>query len=229
MSRSSNSVDGYTCASPQVAIDDRIHLDNGAKSDLSCPVDEFVNGFTNTGVSDETESRPMVEPVAIIGMAMRLPSGVRNDETLWDMLIHHVPKDRYNIDAWYRPGKSGHVASKHGYFLDDPDLGAMDTSFWSMTKQEVEALDPQQRPLLEVVYETFQNAGVTEWKGKVIGCYVGTFEGDWLELDCKDPQKNALLPSNRLRRLYGRESDFIRIWTPGAKVCYPLPSVPLHF
>lgn len=64
----------------------------------------------------------------------------------------------------------------------------MDKSFCSMTKQEVEALEPQQRLLLEVVYETFQSAGEKEFRGQNIGCYVGTFEGDWLEIDGKDPQ-----------------------------------------
>lgn len=147
-------------------------------------------------VSHANDYCSLFEPVAIVGMAMRLPGSVRNAEDFWDMLIHKrsgqctVPKSRYNIDAWYGPGKAGHVTSKHGYFLDDLNLDAMDTSFWSMTRQEVEALDPQQRLLLEVVYETFQSAGAKGWKDKNIGCYIGTFEGDWLEMDGRDTETN---------------------------------------
>lgn len=142
------------------------------------------------------DSTPLVEPIAICGMAMRLPGGIRDAEGYWNLLYNklsgrcRVPKDRYNVDAWYSRGKIGYVASKYGYFLDDIDLGNTDSSFWSMTKQEIEAMDPQQRLTLEVVYECLQNAGQKsqELRGRQIGVYVGTFDGDWLELDGRDPQ-----------------------------------------
>lgn len=139
---------------------------------------------------------PLVEPMAICGMAMRLPGGIHDAEGFWDLLYNkrsgrcRVPKDRYNVENWYGPGKIGHVASEYGYFLDDVDLRNADASFWSMTKQEIEAMDPQQRLSLEVTYECLQNAGQRpeELRGRKIGVYLGTFEGDWLELDGRDPQ-----------------------------------------
>lgn len=182
------------CASVYVDSKDFDRLDGLAGACLTADMTESGVESGNPTMDYDGEQCQLVEPVAIVGMAMRLPGGVRDSETFWDMLIHRrsgrclVPQNRYNIDSWYGPGRAGHVASKYGYFLDDLDLGAMDTSFWSMTKQEVEALDPQQRLLLEVVYETFQNAGTKEWSGTNVGCYVGTFEGDWLEMDRKDSQ-----------------------------------------
>lgn len=154
--------------------------------------DTSTNGYFNR----EASSLGMVEPIAICGMGMRLPGGIRDAEGFWDLLYNQqsarceVPKDRYNIDAWYGPGKIGHVTSKHGYFLTDVNLGHTDTSFWSMTKQEIEAIDPQQRLTLEVVYECLQNAGQKpkDLRGRKVGVYLGTFEGDWLELDGRDPQ-----------------------------------------
>ena len=139
---------------------------------------------------------PLVEPMAICGMAMRLPGGIRDADGFWDLLYNkrsgrcRVPKDRYNVENWYGPGKIGHVASEYGYFLDDVDLRNADASFWSMTKQEIEAMDPQQRLSLEVTYECLQNAGQRPQalRGHKIGVYLGTFEGDWLELDGRDPQ-----------------------------------------
>lgn len=134
------------------------------------------------------------EPIAICGMGMRLPGGITDAAGFWDMLYNkrdgrcEVPKDRYNAETWYGPGKIGHTPCKHGYFLD-VDLANMDSSFWSMTKKEIEAMDPQQRLTLEVVYECLQNAGQkpNELRGRKIGVYVGSFEGDWLELDGRDP------------------------------------------
>ena len=148
----------------------------------------------NLNVNSNVASDHVVEPVAIVGMAMRLPGGVHNADEFWDLLINkrngkcRVPKDRYNIDAWYGPGKSGHVGTQHGYFLEDLDLSHIDTSFWSITKREAELMDPQQRLILEVVYEALENAGEKNWQGRNIGCYVGIFGEDWLDMDSKDVQ-----------------------------------------
>jgi acyl transferase domain-containing protein len=120
-------------------------------------------------------------PIAIIGIGLRLPGGVNSASTLWDMLIEKrdgrsvVPANRYNIDAFHRPSKStGSVASRYGYFLQD-NIDKFDTSFFTMSKAEVDKLDPQQRLLLEVVWETMQNGGQTDWRGSNIGCFVGVF------------------------------------------------------
>ena len=47
-------------------------------------------------------------------------------------------------------------------------------------------MDPQQRLALEIVYECLENAGVTNWRGQNIGCYMGSFGEDWLDLELKD-------------------------------------------
>jgi acyl transferase domain-containing protein len=74
--------------------------------------------------------------------------------------------------------------------LEDHDLANFDASFWSMTRQEIESMDPQQRMNLEIVYECLQNAGQKpdDLRGRKIGVYVGTFDGDWIELDGRDTQ-----------------------------------------
>ncbi|PWY70902.1 putative polyketide synthase [Aspergillus heteromorphus CBS 117.55] len=135
------------------------------------------------------------EPIAIVGMAMRLPGGVHSGEEFWDMLIEKrsglcdVPKDRFNIDAFHVPHqKAGTVRIKQAYFLDDVEIGQFDSSVFSSSKTEVERLDPQQQQLLEVVYECLENAGSTSWRGSDIGCYVGMFGEDWLDLMAKETQ-----------------------------------------
>ena len=172
------------------------HQDCGQST--PAPVDfsngnDHSNDIPNPDVPHET-SDYTVEPLAIIGMAMRLPGGVHDAESFWDLLINKrngrclVPPDRYNIDAWYGPGKPGHVGSRYGYFLEDLNLANMDTSFWSMSKHEIESMDPQQRILLEVVYECLENAGAINWRGKNIGCFVGSFGEDWLDMDLQDAE-----------------------------------------
>ncbi|KAM7185490.1 hypothetical protein V8F33_012377, partial [Rhypophila sp. PSN 637] len=172
-----------------------------------------TNGHSNKGPSSEytnghvhhDEKKPLVEPIAVCGMGLRLPGGINDAQAFWDLLQNKrsgrckVPKTRFDVDNWYGPGKPGHVASKFGYFLDHVDLANMDTSFWSATKDECASMDPQQRLLLEVVYEALQTAGQrsTDLRGRKVGVFVGSFAGDWSDMDQHD-----VLSSNRHRQ-YG--------------------------
>lgn len=53
-------------------------------------------------------------------------------------IFGRVPSSRYNVAAFYDPtGKPGTVVTEYGYFLDE-DIGALDTSFFSMPRMEVE-------------------------------------------------------------------------------------------
>jgi acyl transferase domain-containing protein len=136
------------------------------------------------------------EPIAIIGMAMRLPGGIRTASDFWKMLVEkrdtrcRVPADRYNIEAFYsKSGRVGTVKMQYGHFLAEADnLANMDTSFFTMIQTEVENLDPQQRMLLEVVYECLENGGQTSWRGSDIGMYVGV----WGEV-CQPPSSLLII------------------------------------
>ncbi len=136
------------------------------------------------------------KPIAICGMAARLPGGISNPAEFWDFLLAKgdaksvVPQSRYNISSYYS-GADHNATSKtqYGYFLDESiDIGSLDTSFFSFTKNELEYIDPQQRQLLEVVRECFENAGEVGYRGKPIGCYIGSFGDDWVENLFHDPQ-----------------------------------------
>ena len=79
------------------------------------------------------------------------------------------------------------VKTRHGYYLQD-DPACFDAGFFSINSHEAGRMDPQQRQLLEVVWECLESAGETNWRGKNIGCYVGVYGEDWLDLASKDPQ-----------------------------------------
>jgi acyl transferase domain-containing protein len=144
-------------------------------------------------VSGPDRPNEVAFPIAIVGMAVRLPGGVNTTEKFWDMLINkrdghcRVPKTRYAAEAFYDATRPGTVKTCHGYFLQE-DIGYIDRSFFSMSKTEAAKLDPQQRLLLEVVWECMESGGQTNWRGQSIGCYVGVFGEDWLEMSSKDTQ-----------------------------------------
>jgi acyl transferase domain-containing protein len=150
---------------------------------------------TSLGSADHHDASSVPEPLAIVGMAMRLPGKVRNGADFWKLLTEKrsglcdVPKDRFNIEAFHDPDeKPGTLRMNKGYYLEDVNIQQFDTSFFSLSKAELERLDPQQRQLLEVTYECMEDAGATNWRGANIGCYVGVFAMDWQDLHGKETQ-----------------------------------------
>ncbi|MER6154412.1 SDR family NAD(P)-dependent oxidoreductase [Streptomyces sp. NPDC001868] len=112
------------------------------------------------------------EPLAIVGMACRLPGGVTGPEDLWRLVtegrdeITAVPDDR-GWDAW---GASG---SQQGGFLTD--IGGFDAEFFGISPREALAMDPQQRLLLEVSWEAIERSGIdpSSLRGTRTGVFVG--------------------------------------------------------
>ncbi|RSL94749.1 hypothetical protein CEP52_012442 [Fusarium oligoseptatum] len=144
------------------------------------------------GNSTATHTSP--RPIAICGMALRLPNGIKDPETFWDVLVNGVdlqapiPPTRWNAAGFTNKlGNRSSIAAQRGYFLSD-DLSTLDTSFFTMSKRELDRCDPQQRKLLELTREVLESAGETEFRGKPIGCYVGTFGEDWLQMSGKEDQ-----------------------------------------
>ena len=68
------------------------------------------------------------------------------------------------------------MVCKGGYFLKE-DVGLFDAPFFSMTQGEANAMDPQHRMLLEIAYESLEDAGIPLSKvvGSDMGCFVGGF------------------------------------------------------
>ena len=160
-----------------------------------------VNGYSKADAcSNGISIKPKVHheaspaPIAICGLALRLPGDIRNAEGFWDLLVNGhdarspIPTNRYNTEGFdKRLRTKGAIETRFGYFLED-DLAALDSSFFSMTIDELKKTDPQQRKILEVARECLESAGEVNYRGKPIGCYVGTFSEDWLHIGAKDPQ-----------------------------------------
>ena len=156
--------------------------------------DGCTNCHSANGKAAHGGQNPKQPPIAICGMALRLPAGLKTPQQLWEFLLAggdargRIPGSRYNVAAFHDPtGKPGTVITEYGYFIDD-DIGALDTSFFSMPRMEVERTDPQQRLMLEVTRECFEDAGETAWRGKRIGCYMGSLGEDWCEMYARETQ-----------------------------------------
>lgn len=137
----------------------------------------------------------MNEPIAIVGIACRLPGNVTNMDDLWQMLAGgqgcwtKVPPDRYNEKAFLHPNPDFRGGYNHhgGHFLSQ-DLATFDAQFFGLSANEVKSMDPQQRLLLETSYEAFENGGFTldSVRGSETAVYVASFSHDYDRITSKD-------------------------------------------
>lgn len=79
------------------------------------------------------------------------------------------------------------MAVKHGYFLQQ-DVSLFDAPFFSTTAKEAAAMDPMKRLLLEVSYESIENAGIPmeSLVNSDTACYVGCMTNDYELLSTRD-------------------------------------------
>ena len=169
-------------------------LGNSYVGDFDKRSTEHANGKATNGING---SKTGPDPIAICGLALRLPGGIRNAESFWDVLVNGkdtrgpIPPDRYNARGFSDAmSEKGAIKTQHGYFLDE-ELSCLDTSFFTMTQSELEKMDPQQRQVLEVTRECLETAGEVDYRGKLVGCYVGTFGEDWLQMSAKESQHSG--------------------------------------
>jgi hypothetical protein len=150
-----------------------------------------TSGLTNLEIQDM--------PIAICGMGLRLPGGLRTPSELFDLLVGKkdgkmkIPKERVNVEAYYNasnPKQAGSLATPYAYLIDE-DQSQFDTSMFKMSNAEVASADPSQRLLLEVTREAFESAGEANFRGKDIGTFLGDFTTGWEDLQDMDFQHTA--------------------------------------
>ncbi|GKT65222.1 polyketide synthase [Colletotrichum tofieldiae] len=160
-------------------------------------VDDATYAARSHACSTEKPLSEQLEPIAVVGMGCRLPGSVSSPADFWNLMMSKgtgqnpkVPESRFNIDSHYhkdndRPG-SFHVLG--GYFVDGT-LQEFDPSFFGITPIEAMWMDPQQRKLLEVVYESFESAGVTleEIAGSKTAVFAASFTADFQQMSFKEP------------------------------------------
>ncbi|KAL9949385.1 hypothetical protein ACHAP6_005204 [Verticillium nonalfalfae] len=125
-------------------------------------------------------------PIAIIGMSCRV-AGADSPSQLWDVLASSKDvqsrTERFNSAGFYRPDgskKKGVTNVDRGYFMQG-DVSRFDNLFFSIPPLEAEAMDPQQRMLLELTYEAVENAGLPldNFTGSNTAVYTGMTWNDY--------------------------------------------------
>ncbi|KAI5241413.1 ketoacyl-synt-domain-containing protein [Aureobasidium subglaciale] len=194
------------------------------------------------------------QPIAIVGVAIqslasndnqacRLPGESYTPSKLWENLLRpgksawsEAPKNRFNLDAWYHPDgtRPGSIHTRGGYFLSHDDhLRQFDPSFFGISPLEASSMDPQQRKLLEVVYESFEDAGATleELSGSKASCFVGCFTNDMRRMVSRDLEyglpyemtgSDMTILSNRINYIFNLKGPSMTVDTACSSSLYAL-------
>jgi acyl transferase domain-containing protein len=128
------------------------------------------------------------DPVAVVAMGCRFPGGVATPEDLWELVrsgtdaVSGFPADR-GWDAWLQLNilgiqAAGEFARVGGFVYG---AGEFDAGFFGISPREAVTMDPQQRMLLEVCWETVERAGIdpASLRGSRTAVFAGTNAQDY--------------------------------------------------
>ncbi|KAI1361343.1 putative polyketide synthase [Xylaria arbuscula] len=125
------------------------------------------HAFSYLPPDQQKPKRYIQEPIAVIGMACRLPGESNTPHALWEFLEkggianNLPPETRFRFDTHHDASKKPRtMRSPGGMFLESIDPKKFDAAFFGIATTDAIAMDPQQRQLLEVVYECLENAGI---------------------------------------------------------------------
>ena len=130
------------------------------------------------------KAKHVQEPIAVIGMGCRLPGDSNSPHALWEFLErggiapNEAPDSRFDLNTHHDGSKKPKtMRSPGGMFLENIDPRDFDAGFFEVPRLDATAMDPQQRQLLEVVYECLENAGISleSLSGERVGCFVGSY------------------------------------------------------
>src|SRR6476661_2564135 len=146
---------------------------------------------------DKASRIATAEPVAVVGIGCRFPGGVVGPEAYWSFLanggdaIGEIPSDRWDAYAFYDqdPFAPGRMSSKWGGFL--ADVAGFDADFFGISPREAEAMDPQQRVMLEVAWEALEHAGLAPDRlaGTRAGVMMGVYYTEYQGISAANPDR----------------------------------------
>ncbi|CAL9285074.1 ACP S-malonyltransferase [Streptomyces sp. SudanB52_2052] len=147
--------------------------------DAPAPAGSVAGSATGTGRDAADDA---AYAVAVVGVSALLP-GAEDLEQFWqrlvdgDELVTGVPRERW--DDWAGPDRA---RDAHGAFLDEVDT--FDCSFFGISPQEAELMDPHQRLFLQTVWKAIEDSGRRpgDLAGSHTGLFVGLSSMDYLEV-----------------------------------------------
>ncbi|EPS29069.1 hypothetical protein PDE_04017 [Penicillium oxalicum 114-2] len=162
------------------------------------------------------------EPIAIVGSGCRFPGESSSPSKLWELLQAprdvqtEIPPTRFNPHGFYHPDNLHHGTSnvRHSYLLTE-DHRHFDAQFFGIKPAEAHCIDPQQRLLMETVYESLESAGLRleDLRGSETAVYVGLMCGDYADIVLRDPESFPMyLSTGTARSIMSNRISYFFDW-----------------
>lgn len=134
--------------------------------------------------------RKAAEPLAVVGMALRMPGGADDPDRFWRLLrdgvdtVGEFPADRGDGAAVTHPDPEhpGTAYVTRGAFLGRVD--GFDPEVFGISPREAVGMDPQQRIALELAWEALEHAGYAPdgLVDSATGVFVGVSTTDYVRM-----------------------------------------------
>ncbi len=170
-------------------LEDELDITLGHDILINCrtinEMEEYLKNFSDSNNVltniDEKMSGKVDEDdeIAVIEMSCRFPEA-SSPEEFWDNIvsgkcsISEVPEERWDVNQYYSTsGDPTKTYCKTGAFIDKPF--DFDAKFFNISDEEAAVMDPQQRIILELVFEILERAGYSKKRvsGESISLYIG--------------------------------------------------------
>ncbi|KUI37408.1 polyketide synthase [Mycobacterium sp. IS-1496] len=204
---------------------------------LSDAADYLLGEVLGLAEQASAESRPVLasltssrtdDPIAIVAVSCRFP-GAPDPEAFWEVLaggvdaIREVPEDRFDIDEFYDPDPdaAGKTYTRFGGFLDGID--GFDPEFFGISPREAVWIEPQQRLMLETVWEGLERAGYSpaDLRGSRTGVFVGVAANEYAHLLSSESIEKIephFITGNALNAISGRVAFALGLEGPAVAV-----------
>ena len=127
----------------------------------------------------------MHRKVAVVAASCRFPGA--DERTFWPALLQgrnfitQADTSRWTHEEFLHPDKANPATAYTFAAGTLGDISAFDAAFFNISPREAASMDPQQRILLEMAWELFENAGVkaSSLRGSDCGVYLGVASVDY--------------------------------------------------
>jgi acyl transferase domain-containing protein len=149
-----------------------------------------------------------------VGLSCRFPGADSVDE-YWDVLINGRDMIQKVPDHRWPSAKTSDFREIEAGFLKCP-VDTFDGKFFGISPADLYNTDPQQRLLMEVVWEALEDAGLNaqSLKGTPTGVFVGSWTSDYRDLINDNVNVSVDNELSEFHRLYMGNSLGIKKYKP---------------
>ncbi|KYR02223.1 putative fatty acid synthase [Tieghemostelium lacteum] len=130
------------------------------------------------------------DDIAVVGIGCRFPGESNGPNEFWQNMLQKfdgvIP---VNPDRWSKTlAEQEYISNGYGGFLKDEEWKKFDPLFFGISPKEAPTIDPQQRILMTILWEAFEDAHIQpqQLRGSDTGVFIGMMNLDYQRCQFRD-------------------------------------------